>query len=149
MFKTIFINLLICIGIFFPMFIFSHKEEIKTYLRINRNIGFILPDNYVKRNIENEISLIVNDPWSRGVYVLCLPNKTGKTTACIKCLIELEKSGADVDVKTYTPNKTFTFETIQLKLVYIDLSQLSVEKNNDKWFYNQFGKKSQEIFMIQ
>ena len=131
---------IVCTSIGLLAYIFSHYGHIKTYWVLNKKIEFDLPLNYVKKEFESEITKILHDPASQGVYVFSLPGYSGKTTAVLKSLLELQNSKINYHIITYNHLNEKNYEKIKLKPMYIDVKKIPVIKNNDNWFHDIFGK---------
>jgi hypothetical protein len=64
--------------------LFINRAYIKTYFRLRQRIDFNLPKNYVKRNLEDDVTNWLKNLKVGCVHVLYAPPKSGKTTAIKK-----------------------------------------------------------------
>src|SRR5690349_13305060 len=117
-------SFLICILVACVSYLIIYKEEIKTYRRLNKKIDFELPNNYIKRNIENDISKVLFDPLIQGVYVLYAPSGIGKTVAIKKILKEIQNNKSDTLITLYNFENKKTIVNLKLRPVYIDATKL-------------------------
>jgi Cdc6-like AAA superfamily ATPase len=96
----------------------SHFYKYKSY-SFNNKIIFNLPNNYIKRDIEDYFAEVAYNVKAQGVYVLYAPSSTGKTTAVKKVLKEIQSSNTRHKVTYYSNGNKFTSQ-IKLVPVYID-----------------------------
>src|SRR5947207_11770134 len=96
------IFIIICsITISICLYLYAHKENIKTYFILHTEINFDLPQNYTKMELEDAVSSVAYSVRNQGVYVLYAPKHFGKTTSIKKVLKEMQISKATENITFY------------------------------------------------
>src|SRR3989442_1398742 len=118
-----------------------YQQNIKTYLRLRQKIEFVLPENYIMRNIEVTLSKLLRTRHIQGVYVLYESAGSGKTIAIRKVLGEIQSDDVKSTLTRYAHDNV-TFDTrINLKPMYVDARSgngFEWEKESGKYDFDDF-----------
>jgi hypothetical protein len=126
----------------------QYKEELKTRVRMNQDIDFTIPENYIKRQIEDDLFNVINNNDIAGVYVLCAPKNIGKTTAIKSVLKRIHNTNKIINFHNGDNNmKPHLFE---LKSVYIDVNtdMNFLKQNNDVKFISNIPDNKRVIVVL-